>query len=221
MTTLKDSEATEQVDLRHWRVVLGRLHATFRTGTFAQGVELVSRIGAVADEVGHHPDVDLRYPAVHISTVSHDVMALTDRDIRLAEAITGIADAMGLTADTVVPQSLEIAVDALDIPSVVPFWRAVLGYQDEGPVAEDASPALVDPSGRGPAVWFQQMDQPRPQRNRIHFDVSVPHDVAVARVEAAIAAGGHLVSDRRAPAFWVLADPEGNEVCVCTWQNRD
>ena len=36
-----------------------------------------------------------------------------------------------------------------------------------------------------------------------------------------IAAGGTLVSDAAAPAFWVLADPEGNEACVCTWQARD
>lgn len=37
----------------------------------------------------------------------------------------------------------------------------------------------------------------------------------------AVAAGGELRSDRSAPAFWVLADPEGNEVCVTTWQGRD
>ena len=48
----------------------------------------------------------------------------------------------------------------------------------------------------------------------------MPHDEAEARVAAAIAAGGHLVSDERAPRFWVLADGEGNEVCVCTWQAR-
>jgi 4a-hydroxytetrahydrobiopterin dehydratase len=93
----------------------------------------------------------------------------------------------------------------------------VLGY------AEEAEPgnALVDPLGQGPAVWFQQMDAPRPQRNRIHFDVSVPHDEAGRRLEAALAAGGTLVSDAAAPAFWVLADAEGNEACVCTWQGRD
>lgn len=220
MTTLKDSEVTDLVDPRHWRVVLGRLHATFRTGSFGRGVELVRRIGALADEQDHHPDVDLRYGAVHVSTVSHDVTGLTQRDVRLAASITALVDELGVAADPSVPQSLEIAVDALDIPSVVPFWRAVLGYEDEELQADDPAPALVDPSGRGPAVWFQQMDSPRSQRNRIHFDVSVPHDVAVARVEAAVAAGGHLVSDRRAPAFWVVADPEGNEVCVCTWQNR-
>jgi len=65
------------------------------------------------------------------------------------------------------------------------------------------------------------MDEPRTRRNRIHLDLTVPHDDAVARVEAALAAGGRLVSDDHARAFWILADFEGNEVCVCTWQDRD
>ncbi len=116
-------------------------------------------------------------------------------------------------------QQLEIAIDALDIPAVRPFWRAVLGYTDEpggGP-----TDAIVDPAGQLPAVWFQQMDQPRPQRNRLHVDVTVAHDEAPARVRAALDAGGVLVSDAHARAFWVLADVEGNEVCVCTWLDRD
>ena len=49
----------------------------------------------------------------------------------------------------------------------------------------------------------------------------MPHDVAEERIAAAIAAGGTLVSAARARAFWILADPEGNEACVCTWQDRD
>lgn len=65
------------------------------------------------------------------------------------------------------------------------------------------------------------MDLPRPQRNRIHVDVSVPHDEALRRIDAALTAGGVLRSDSAAPAFWVLADVEGNEVCVTTWQRRD
>jgi 4a-hydroxytetrahydrobiopterin dehydratase len=97
----------------------------------------------------------------------------------------------------------------------MPFWQAVLGYRKVGD--ED----LVDPQGRGPSFWFQQMDAPRPQRNRIHVDVAVPHDQAEARVAAAIAAGGHLVSDNHAPAWWTLADAEGNEADVATWMGRD
>jgi 4a-hydroxytetrahydrobiopterin dehydratase len=49
----------------------------------------------------------------------------------------------------------------------------------------------------------------------------VPHDEAEQRIEAALAAGGRMTYTDEAPAFWVLADAEGNEVCVCTWQGRD
>ncbi|WP_083911353.1 VOC family protein [Nocardia takedensis] len=41
------------------------------------------------------------------------------------------------------------------------------------------------------------------------------------RLRAALDAGGVLVSDAAARAFWILADAEGNEVCVCTWEDRD
>jgi glyoxalase superfamily protein len=85
----------------------------------------------------------------------------------------------------------------------------------------DAHPptSTCDPRGRGASFWFQQMDAPRPQRNRIHIDVWVAHDQAEARVAAALAAGGRLVTDEHAPAWWTLADAEGNEVDVATWMS--
>lgn len=218
---LPDAVVTERVDARHWRVLLGRLHATFSTGSFETGLGLVQRIAALAEQANHHPDVDLRYPTVHVVLFSHDANGLTERDVAMAEQISAAAEEMDLTAAPAAPQVLEIAVDAIDIPAVRRFWKAVLGYDDEPPAAGDPQPALSDPAGIGPAFWFQQMDVPRPQRNRIHLDVTVPHDVAEQRVAAAIAAGGRLVSDARAPSFWVLADAEGNEACVCTWQARD
>jgi 4a-hydroxytetrahydrobiopterin dehydratase len=117
-------------------------------------------------------------------------------------------------------QSVEIAIDALDIPAIRPFWKAVLAYQDEPGHSAPDDP-IVDPVGQLPAVWFQQMTGPRPDRNRIHLDVTVAHDQAEARVAAALAAGGVLVNDDQARAFWVLADAEGNEACVCTWLDRE
>jgi len=104
---------------------------------------------------------------------------------------------------------------------VRPFWAAVLAYVDESPDVDGVVRAVRDPAGIGPAFWFQQMDAPRPQRNRIHIDVTVPEDEVDARVQAALAAGGTLVSDSAARSFWVLADREGNEACLCTWQDRD
>jgi 4a-hydroxytetrahydrobiopterin dehydratase len=101
------------------------------------------------------------------------------------------------------------------LPEVMPFWAAVLGYDQTGD--ED----LDDPGSRWPSIWFQQMDLPREERNRIHIDVWVPHDQAETRVRAAIEAGGRLVSDDHAPAWWTLADPEGNEVDIATVSGRD
>ena len=127
----------------------------------------------------------------------------------------------GATSEPHAVHALEIAIDALDTAAILPFWRAVLDYVDAPADRDGTVRAIVDRVRIGPAFWFQEMDEPRPQRNRIHLDVTVPHDVAEARVAAALAAGGTLVSDAAARAFWVLADAEGNEACVCTWQDRD
>ncbi len=212
---LTSTQVSESEGLDDWRVLLRTLQTSFRTGSMAKGLEFAGRVGAAADEVNHHPDLTVTYPRVHVLLTSHDTGGLTERDVALARTISAIAADLGLAAEPSAVTQLEIAIDALDIPAVKPFWEAVLGYK-----ADDEQDS-VDPFGRGPAFWFQQMDAPRPQRNRIHVDVTVPHDVAEQRIAAALAAGGRLVSDARAPAFWILADPEGNEACICTWQGRN
>ena len=207
-------------DLPDWRVVLGRIEAAVRAPSFETAAALAGRIAAAAEAAGHHPDVDVRYPGdVFVRLTTHATGGLTEHDASLAATISDIAAEVGVTSRPDVAVGLEVAIDALDIDSVRPFWKAVLGYE-EVPNDGDQIFLLTDPRRVGPDFWFQQMDAPRPQRNRIHIDVSVPHDVAEQRVADAIAAGGHLVSDRRARAFWILADAEGNEACVCTWQDR-
>ena len=81
--------------------------------------------------------------------------------------------------------------------------------------------AVVDPDGRQVELWFQETDAHEEPRQRFHVDVTVPPDQAQTRIDAAVAAGGTIVSTDRAPAWTVLADPEGNKVCVCTWQGRE
>jgi len=207
----------EQEGVEDWRALLFVEGActSFRTGSFAKGVALVDEIGRLADAANHHPDVDLRYRSVTVRLTTHEVGGLSDRDVELARRISAAAREQGVAADPSGVQELNVTIDALVTPEVRPFWRAVLGYDEKG---EDD---LVDPRSRGPSIWFQPMDAPRPQRNRIHVDVAVPHDQAEARVAAAIAAGGHLVTDEWAPAWWTLADAEGNEVDVATWMGRE
>jgi 4a-hydroxytetrahydrobiopterin dehydratase len=82
--------------LAGWRKVLDRLTARYATGDFNTGTALVTKIAEVADEANHHPDVDLRYPHVTVSLKSHDVNAITPRDIALARRITELAEEAGV-----------------------------------------------------------------------------------------------------------------------------
>lgn len=202
-----------------WRVLGEGACTYFRTGSFEAGARLVHAISELAGLDDHHPDVDLRYEGVPVRliTITHDYYGLSERDVELARHISAVARELDVRAEPSAVQTVQVTIDALVGAEVIPFWRAVLGYRDRDREGDD----LIDPHGRGAPFWFQKMDAPRPQRNRIHIDVWVPHDQAEARVAAAIAAGGRLVTDKYAPTWWTLADAEGNEADVCTWQAHD
>jgi 4a-hydroxytetrahydrobiopterin dehydratase len=215
-------QISDAVDPAGWRLILGAIYAEVLAPSLVEAAEAASlSVSAVGADGQGHLTVDIRADRTVLRLQSADVGAVTGRDVRLAHEVSGALAARGWlpTPGGGSVQALEIAIDALDIPLVRPFWKAVTEYADEA--GSELNAALLDPSGRGPAIWFQQMDAPRPQRNRIHLDVDVPHEAASARIDAAIAAGGRLLSDDAAPAYWVLADPEGNEACICTWQGRD
>lgn len=211
--TPKEFHDAEGVD--DWRVLWSVAFAVFRTSDFATGVELVQEIGRLAKAADHHPDLNLRHGVLEVRLVTKEHWSLTDLDLRLAQDISAAATALGVRADPARTRTWEFALDAVDVDRVRAFWCAVLGYE---PVGESD---IADPDGLYPPVFVQQMDEPRSGRNRIHIDVGVPHDQAEARVAAALAAGGTLVTDRFAPMWWTLADPEGNEVDLATWVGRD
>ncbi len=200
--------------LGDWRCVLRALHARFDAPSFPAAAALVAAVAAAAESARHHPDVDLRYPGrVHVALTTHATGGLTTLDVDLARVISALAAEHGATAAAPAGQQLEIAVDTPDAARIRPFWCAVLGYRDDDGV-------LVDPARQGAPMWFQDAPAPRPGRGRLHLDVNVAHDVAEERVAAALAAGGRLVSDEHARAWWVLADADGNEVCISTWLDR-
>ncbi len=200
--------------LDDWRFVLGTLRADFQAGSYPAAAALVVAITEAAEAADHHPDIDIRYPGrVRVVLTTHATGCVTELDVALARDISALAASSGAAAEPERGQALEVAIDTMDADRIRPFWAAVLGYREAGG-------ALVDPLRAGPAFWFQQMDSPRTDRDRFHIDVSVPHDQAEARVAAAIAAGGRLVTDAFARSWWVLADADGNEACVCTWQDR-
>jgi 4a-hydroxytetrahydrobiopterin dehydratase len=221
---LSRPEASEAVTGLGWRLVLGELRTQVLTGSLPLAADMAGRAAAVPG-AQQHLRMDVRPDRLLLSLQTADMSWVTEHDVELAGQISAVISESGLqtvsgAGGSRPVQVLEIAIDALDAAAIRPFWQAVLGYIDE-PGRSGPGAGLVDPLGQGPAVWFQQMDAPRPQRNRIHLDVSVPHDEAEGRLSAALAAGGQLTYDAEAPAFWVLADAEGNEACVTTWQGRD
>ncbi|SNT53064.1 4a-hydroxytetrahydrobiopterin dehydratase [Asanoa hainanensis] len=216
--TLRRQDASAAVTHLGWRFLLGTLRTGVAVGSLSQAAEVatlaVTTCGAEADD---HLRVDLRPSRVTLTLQSPKQATVTSHDVDLARRLTAALSDVGRQTDPWSTQLLEIAIDALDIAAIRPFWAALLGYTPEA----DTDVVLIDPQGQGPTIWFQQMDQPRPQRNRIHFDLCVPHDEAEHRLSTALSAGGRLVSAKDAPAFWILADPEGNEACITTWQGRD
>jgi len=208
--------AVRDSGLDDWRWLLGILHARFRTGSFAKGLELANRIGEVAEQANHHPDLDLSYPTLDVRLVSHDVGGVTSRDLDLARQISEIAADLGVAAAPEETTALEIGLDVPAAEDVRDFWAAVQGYEVVGNGKQ-----VEDPGGRRTALWFQHSDDASGDvQQRFHYDVIVPIEVAQGRIDAALAAGGTLVSDDEAPAFWVLADRHGNKACVCTPEGR-
>lgn len=191
----------------------GSLYASYRTSDFASAAELVARVAEAADQLNHHPDVRLGYGTVGFELSSHDAGGVTEHDLQLARRVQELADSLGATNERVRPARYGLGIDCVDADAIRDFWRVGLGYDDH---LVDDGVELVDPRGRGPSVWFQHMDPPRTDRNRIHLDVYVPAADAEARVQAILGAGGYLLTDEHAPDWWVLADVEGNELCVCT-----
>ena len=210
-----DAEGVED-----WRVLGEGACTYFRTGSFAAGARLVQAISELAGLDDHQPDVDLRHDGVTVRliTVSDDWYGMSTRDVELARQISAVARELGVPADPSAVQTVLIIPGAPDTAEVMPFWRAVLGYE---PRADSPTEDLVDPRSRGPAFWFEAMDEPRQGGGAIHVAIWVPYEQAEGRVAAALAAGGHLVRDEHAPAWTTLADSAGNEADVATTMGRD
>lgn len=204
-----------------WPVLGDGAVTFFPTDSFATSAALVGAIAAIPGVEGHRPDVDVRPDGVTVRLVTYTerFMGMTGADLELARRISNAAASLGLSSDLSVVQGVHpIVIGARDIAAVRPFWQALMGYV---PRADSPDEDLVDPRGRGPGIWFERIEDSEPCRNRMHLAVWVPFEQAEARVQAVIAAGGTVIFDRAAPAWWTLADPEGNEADVATSMHRD
>ncbi len=113
---------------------------------------------------------------------------------------------MTLSVDT-------LTIDCHDPKLLADFWCAALGYRLDEIDEEDA---IVRPAaGPGWTLLFQIVPEGKSVKNRLHLDLRPAGSMAeeVARLEAAGATAIRRVDE--GGSFWtVMADPEGNELCV-------
>jgi 4a-hydroxytetrahydrobiopterin dehydratase len=203
-----------------WRVLSEGATAYFRTGSIAVGARFAAAIGELdgIDAPGRQVDVRPHGVTVRLLHRSAESFGITTDELELARAISGIAREQGLAADPSLVQSMLIIPGAVNNAAIIPFWRAVLGYV---PRPDSPDEDLVDALELLPGFWFEGMEKPRGDGGgAIHIAVWLPPELAQARVDAALAAGGRLVRDDMAPMWWTLADAAGNEADIATTTGR-
>ncbi|MGW6200708.1 VOC family protein [Kribbella sp. NPDC055110] len=210
---LPDDEGNE-VDLVPGDPVPGTTDwlALFAAMTFyptSTPTQLATKAAELADAAGVPLMIDVRAEGVVLDSGKDQWEDADGAYLKLAAQIEAAAKELGLRADLAPLRFVQFGIDAVDVPAVRAFWVALLGYaEDDRPNVTD----IYDPRRLNPVLFFQQLEEPRPQRNRIRFELAVPEDAVTNRVEAALSAGGHLMAEKP----YLVADPEGNEVLVGT-----
>lgn len=112
-----------------------------------------------------------------------------------------------------------LTFDCIEPYAQAQFWSAALGYID-GPANPNApgdpEAVIIDPRGLHPGLLFLPVPEPKTVKNRLHLDL-VPAVGRDVEVDELLAIGATLVDDRRnadGTGWVVLADPEGNELCI-------
>ncbi|MDJ1372678.1 4a-hydroxytetrahydrobiopterin dehydratase [Gulosibacter molinativorax] len=94
MSEITEAEAANA--LPNWRVVDGGLEVDLKAKDFKAGFAFLTQLADLAEAQQHHPDFDVRYNRIHLRVSSHDVGAITDRDVKFATAADALIDAAGL-----------------------------------------------------------------------------------------------------------------------------
>jgi 4a-hydroxytetrahydrobiopterin dehydratase len=199
-----------------WRKLVDHLHTRYLTTSLAESAALATAIAEAAHEPASAPPARQPGPGSAELRLGQTFVDVKVQSPDVANLISVVAAGMGVHADPTQVTVLEIGLDTADREAIGPFWAAVL----TGDASTFDEIDIMDPTGRFDTLWLQKTDPHETPRQRFHFDLWLPPEVVASRIEAAVAAGGTVVSTDKAPAFVVLADPQGNKVCLCTSEGR-
>jgi 4a-hydroxytetrahydrobiopterin dehydratase len=89
--TLSDDELNALLlELPEWAIEDGALVRFWTFADFVQAMVFVNRVAELAEQAGHHPDIDIRYNRVKLALVSHDAGGITDRDASMARKLSTV-----------------------------------------------------------------------------------------------------------------------------------
>jgi len=206
-----------EAELGDWRKLAQALHARYRIADFAAGAAFVAAIAEAAAAAGHYPDVKMTSGVVDVSLCTHeDGLWVTAKDIDMARQISEIARQNGLEAEPGAVAQLEMALDTANEDALGRFWSVLLTGSPDNKIYD----SVFDPTSRVPSMWFQATGEHETPRQRWHFDLWLAPEVAEERITAAVSWGGTVVDDSHAPSSTVIADPDGNRVCIATCLGR-
>jgi 4a-hydroxytetrahydrobiopterin dehydratase len=216
MDTLSNRQILD-AGLDDWRKLAQALHARYRIPDYSVGAAFIAAVVQAAEAEAHEPELKLTPGVVDVSLCTRENGRwVTEGDVDLARRISAIARERGLEPEPAAVTQLELALDTAHEDTLGPFWSVLLTGGTDNKIYD----SVFDPTSRVPSLWFQSTDDHPTPRQRWHFDLWLAPEVAAERIAATLAVGGTVVYDS-APAFTVLADPDGNRVCVCTALGRD
>ena len=110
--------------------------------------------------------------------------------------------------------TIEIVLDVAALDPMVEFYVAALGYERRGSIAQYAS--ITPPPGEpGIKLILQRVDEPKTAKNRLHLDILHPDIEGEATRLVGLGARRVQRFDELGTSWILMADPEGNELCVC------
>jgi len=197
-------------DLQDWVVLHGGPTTVFITKNFIAAANLTQAISQLPGLDSTHAQITLVSNRLTVR-LTREVWNIEQEHIELAREVSRIAASHGAAADPVQVQEIQLAISSKPDSTNLEFWRAVLGYE---PMLDDNA---IDPLGNGSTVWMQELEESKSISHAMHIDVSVAREHVQARLDAAVKAGGIVVDESNAPAWWNLSDKAGNKVCIVAW----
>lgn len=70
-----------------WKRVGDAMKKDFRFESFRDSIVFVNRVASLADDLDHHPDIDIRHTTVHLTLITHSAKGLTQKDLEFAERV--------------------------------------------------------------------------------------------------------------------------------------